>query len=140
MIKLQCPCGSVLDLPDGLAGKQVRCKRCNKVLTVRQGAPSGGDARAGLTESQKVRLDRELTVQGSRPCPGCGTLYPPAVVVCVGCGLNVDSGAMLYASLDDGSGAPGAPGGAAPPPAAAKPSLWRRVLTALGLSGGRDAR
>jgi hypothetical protein len=140
-IKLQCPCGQTLQLPDTLVGKQVRCKRCNKVLTVRQ---STVDARDALSESQRGRLaardsgrmqqlDKALTVQGSRPCPGCGALYAPAVVVCVGCGLNVDSGAMLYASLDDTSGSPAAKAAEQGPP----PSLWSRLLGKLGLGSRR---
>ena len=138
-IKLQCPCGQTLQLPDTLVGKQVRCKRCNKVLTVRQ---STVDARDALSESQRGRLaradsglDKALMVQGSRPCPGCGALYPPAVVVCVGCGLNVDSGAMLYASLDDTSGSPAAKAAsqAGGPPT----SFWSRLLGKLGLGSRR---
>lgn len=136
-IKLQCPCGQTLQLPDTLVGKQVRCKRCNKVLTVRQ---STVDARDQLSASQRLRLgqqsqlDEALVVQGSRPCPGCGTRYPPSVVVCVGCGLNVDSGAMLYASLDDTSGSAGKPAAQAEGP---PPSFWSRLLGKLGLGSRR---
>ena len=131
MIKLQCTCGTTLNLPDSLVGKQVRCKRCNKVLTIRGSSP---DAAVDLSASQRRKLDAELTVQGSRPCPGCGALYPPSVVICVACGLNVDSGAMLYASLDDTKANPFAATGGAPPPGAGKPSLWQRLKRALGLS------
>ncbi|MCO5168604.1 MAG: hypothetical protein M9894_19870 [Planctomycetes bacterium] len=131
MIKLQCPCGHLLNLPDTLDGKQVRCKRCNKVLKVRAGAGSSSEAQQ-LTESQRLRLEKEFVVQGSRPCPGCGKMYPPTIVVCVACGLNVDSGAMLYASLEEqqAAAASGAPEDRRP---AAAGSLWQRVLRSLGL-------
>jgi hypothetical protein len=132
VIKLQCTCGQTLNLPDSVVGKQVRCKRCNKVLTIRGSSP---DAAVDLSASQRRRLDAELTVQGSRACPGCGVLYPPAVVICVACGLNVDSGAMLYASLDDTKANPFAEG-AQPAPGAGKPSVWQRLKRALGL--GKD--
>ena len=72
----------MLSLPDSLDGKQVRCKRCNKVLNVRA-AGSGSAVNPALSESQRTRLDKELTVKGTRPCPGCGKTYPPAIVVCV---------------------------------------------------------
>ncbi|MBX3470221.1 MAG: hypothetical protein KF878_25390 [Planctomycetes bacterium] len=127
MIKLQCPCGHLLNLPESLAGKQVRCKRCNKVLKVRGGSVADGQA---LTESQRLRVEQEFVVQGSRPCPGCGKMHPPAIVVCVACGLNIDSGAMLYASLDEQQAAAGgAPEDRRAPPG----SLWQRVLRSLGL-------
>lgn len=126
MIKLQCVCGNVLQLPDQLDGKQVRCKRCNKVLKVHAAqAP-----RPDLTASQRRRLEDALVVQGSRPCPGCGKTYPPAIVVCVDCGLNVDSGAMLYASLDSSGEATTQPEERR---AAAPPGLWQRLLRTLGL-------
>ncbi len=94
MIKLQCVCGHQLNLPDQLGGKKIRCKHCNKILKVPDAA-GGTPARAMPTS------DPLLHVLGSRPCPGCGKIYPPTVVVCVDCGVNVDSGAMLYASLEE---------------------------------------
>lgn len=124
----------MLSLPDSLDGKQVRCKRCNKVLKVRA---AGGSGAGAVTESQRIRVEKELMVQGTRPCPGCGQTYPPAIVVCVDCGLNVDSGAMLYASLEDPpSGAdpqakePRKPEDRRPAPGA---SVWQRLLRTLGL-------
>lgn len=127
-IKLQCVCGHTLDLPASLAGKQIRCKRCNKVLKVPAAQAQPGQV--DLTASGRARIAQELTVQGSRPCPGCGQLYPPSVVICVGCGLNVDSGAMLYASLDDQSGDAVQPEDRR---SAAPVGLWGRILRALGL-------
>lgn len=123
MIKLQCVCGHLLSLPDDLAGKQVRCKRCNKVLKVPATRASDEGA---VSASGKRKVDAALTVQGTRPCPGCAKPYPPAIVVCTECGLNIDSGAMLYASLD-------ADGGSAPEAAPGKaPGLWQRLLRGLG--------
>lgn len=131
MIKLQCVCGHLLTLPDSLDGKQVRCKRCNKVLKVRAGGTPAHQA-PDLSESQRLRLEKQFTVQGSRPCPGCGKSYPPTTVVCVACGLNVDSGAMLYASLEDQvEGAQRQPEDR--PDAPPRGSLLQRVLRSLGL-------
>ena len=97
MIKLQCGCGHTLSLPDHLGGQKIRCKRCQKVMRV----PSGRFDALPAPPPAQGPSDPAFLVQGSRGCPGCGRLYPPAVVVCVDCGLNVDSGAMLYASLED---------------------------------------
>ena len=132
MIKLQCVCGHLLSLPDSLDGKQVRCKRCNKVLKVRAGGSSAHQT-PDLTASQRLRLEKEFVVQGSRPCPGCGKTYPPTIVVCVACGLNVDSGAMLYASLEEAPDGAGAGPRADDRPAPPRGSLLQRVLRSLGL-------
>jgi hypothetical protein len=128
VIKLQCVCGNVLSLPEQLDGKQVRCKRCNKVLKVHAQAK----ASENLTDSQRRRLDADLVVQGSRPCPGCGRTYPPSTVICIDCGLNVDSGAMLYASLES-SGEDKTKPEERRPPQKATGSLWQRLLRSLGL-------
>lgn len=96
MIKLQCVCRLTLELPDQLAGKQVRCKRCQKVLKV----PQAGSRRYAEKPAEEDSTS-ELLVAGSRVCPGCGDTYPPSIVVCTACGLNLDTGAMLYASLDE---------------------------------------
>ena len=123
MIKLQCVCGHLLSLPDDLAGKQVRCKRCNKVLKVRPPSEEGPVSASGRRKADA------FTVQGTRPCPGCAKPYPPAIVVCTDCGLNIDSGAMLYASLDSSGEAVAKPEDRRAPP----PGLWQRLLRSLGL-------
>ncbi|RMG17569.1 MAG: hypothetical protein D6731_03900 [Planctomycetota bacterium] len=128
MIRLQCVCRATLDLPDELAGEKVRCKRCQKVLKV----PRPGTRVFGGRPAQGVD-DSELLVAGSRACPGCGTVYPPAIVVCTGCGLNLETGAMLYASLDPAEGGSAAPTPREEPPAP-RPQGWLTwFLARLGL-------
>jgi hypothetical protein len=96
VIKLQCRCGHTLSLPDKLAGQKIRCKRCNKIMRVPP--PSTADR---MPADPQGELGRSMMVQGSRNCPGCGKIYPPAIRVCTECGLNVDTGAQLYVSLDE---------------------------------------
>jgi hypothetical protein len=86
----------MLKLPDKLAGQKIRCKRCQKVLSV----PAVG-SRISSTLPAIEGDTSELLVAGSRACPGCAAVYAPSIVVCTGCGLNLDTGAMLYASLED---------------------------------------
>jgi len=94
MIKLQCPCGKTLSLPDKLAGKKVKCKDCAKVMSVpRPSKP---------TESGRIDRRSQFYIEGLRPCPICDKSYPESVVICTTCGVNIDSGAQLYASLDGG--------------------------------------
>ena len=110
----------MLALPDKLKGQKVRCKHCQKVLRV----PTE------VNEASSVKMpvsNPELLVQGSRPCPGCGQVYAPAIRVCVGCGVDIDAGAMLYASLEEsgGSGVHNKPEAKAP--------WFQRLLKRLGL-------
>jgi hypothetical protein len=86
----------VLNLPDKLAGEKIRCKRCQKVLSV----PTLG-SRVHSSAPAQTDSTSKFLVAGSRACSGCERTYPPSIVVCVSCGLNLDTGAMLYASLED---------------------------------------
>lgn len=126
MIKLQCVCGHKLNLPDHLANQKIRCKQCGKVMRVPDGMTASGRRRAapGIAD-----VDPSLRIAGSRPCPGCGEVYPPGVVVCVACGLNVDNGAMLYVSGEDQVVPPTLP--EAPVPAGVEVSWWRRLVSKL---------
>jgi len=131
VIRLQCVCGHELRLPDHLAGQQIRCKTCGKIMRVPAETASGSgrvQRAAGVTD-----LDPSLRIAGSRPCPGCGAVYPPGVVVCVQCGLNVDSGAMLYVSAEDQAVPPALRGeeAAAPPPPPPPRGWLARLLAKL---------
>jgi hypothetical protein len=121
-IKLQCVCGKVLNLPDSLARQKIRCKDCDKVLTVPEPekAVSAGPAR--------VEAANPLAIRGHRRCGRCGRSYPQTDKVCTKCGIDMDTGAALYVSLDaDGEGV------AAPPPS---DGLGARLLRLLGLRKG----
>jgi hypothetical protein len=124
-IKLQCVCGKTLSVPDSLTGQKIRCKDCGKVMTVPQRSISQDPA--------KESGDDPLAVKNHRRCSGCGKSYPLTDKVCITCGLNLDTGAQLYVSLEDqsspvrrataGAGAPGAP----------KQGFVPRLLALLGL-------
>ena len=83
--------------------------------------PSQADRRAAPPESD---LGQSVLVQGSRHCPGCGKIYPPTISVCTACGVNVDTGAQLYVSLEEPQG--GGDGDS-------KPGLFAKLLKMLGL-------
>jgi hypothetical protein len=134
LIKLQCVCGHTLNLPEKLEGQKIRCKRCEKVMRV----PSAGAATAASAGAPHgpgpSDSDPSLQIAGSRPCPGCGKLYPPSVRVCVACGVNVESGAQLYVSMEEVPLPPGLRPAALLDEAPAPPaSWWRRLLARLGL-------
>lgn len=128
MIKLQCTCRRMLKLPDELGGQKIRCKHCQKVLKV----PETG-TRVFSDEPAEEDDTSELLVAGSRVCPGCGQTFPPTIVVCTSCGLNLDTGAMLYASLEEQR----APQMSQPSEAEPEQGWFGRMLSRLGL-GKRD--
>ncbi|MCU0878596.1 MAG: hypothetical protein MUF06_12495 [Pirellulaceae bacterium] len=107
-IKVQCACGAAFAAKDELAGRTVKCPKCQQPLTIpaggampaaaarapaaagagrplgsplpSQGPPPGGDlfAEAGLHTFQP----------GMQPCPGCAAPLPDSAVLCVKCGYN----------------------------------------------------
>ena len=94
LVKLKCGCGEILQVPKRHAGQRVKCRRCRKVLMVPSVSMPAGQA-------PDASLDDSLRVKGSRPCPGCRKTYPPTFKVCTTCGVEIDSGALLYASMED---------------------------------------
>ena len=83
--KIQCRCGKTLLIPDRFAGRKVRCVTCEQVL----------------------RLD-ETTVE--RPpgdyqkdcvtCQICKVSYPAMTRICLPCGVNLKTGAVVYSPRD----------------------------------------
>lgn len=96
MIRLVCLCGKTLTLPDDVAGQKVRCKAkgCGKVMKVRAGQGKGtAPARANAPGDS-------LGIKGHRRCGGCGVSYPATDRFCVTCGVDLETGAALYVSVD----------------------------------------
>lgn len=136
MIKLLCTCSKSHEVPDTLANQKIKCNFCGKVLKV---PPPPKRAAPGLTDS-----DPTFQIPGYRKCGGCGKSYPPHVKICVECGLDLDSGALLYASMEDGPKVINLPPEEeARAPVARRPQgFLPRLLALFGLSGkpGRGAR
>jgi hypothetical protein len=121
VFRLLCKCGKYLEVPESLANKQIKCKHCGKVLTV----PPPPKQAAG----EKVDECSPFYLKGHRQCPGCGKQYPERIKICVGCGMDIDKGAMLYASLEGGEQSVPA----APPAPAEQAGLLPRLLRMFGI-------
>lgn len=113
-IRVNCPCGQSLNVPDQLAGKMVKCPKCQKGVGVPgqgvpaaakpaaakpaasskpaasgQGASGGNDALAGLFD-QAGLTKREGTF-----CPACDKPLAPGTAICVGCGFHLEQGTKI---------------------------------------------
>jgi len=93
-MKLRCVCGKALNVPSDMVGRQIRCKGCGKVLTVRTASGSTVEVLPGIDP------DDPLSVKDHRPCPTCGRAWPTKDKFCTVCGTDMETGAALYTSLD----------------------------------------
>ncbi|MEZ0228104.1 MAG: hypothetical protein ACAI25_05720 [Planctomycetota bacterium] len=123
-MKLQCVCGKVLSVPDSMAGERIRCKECGKVMTIRPSTT--GDSSPAV----KVPDPKDpFAVKGHRTCGKCGRSWPQTAKICTACGVDMDSGAALYVSLDASAD------GEASRPKEKKPGLVGRLLRLFGRKG-----
>lgn len=79
-IRVNCPCGKVLKIPDKYAGKKGRCPNCGKKL----GIPTLDEIQQKL---QQPKEEGEV-----RNCPTCGAFIQPGDEVCVSCRMNLKTG------------------------------------------------
>jgi rRNA maturation endonuclease Nob1 len=94
VFRLQCRCEKVLEVPESLANQKIKCKHCGRVLSVPP-PPKRTEAGTWANEASPFHI------HGYRPCPGCGKAYPTDEKVCLACGMEIDSGALIYASVEE---------------------------------------
>lgn len=94
VIRIQCKCGKPHDIPEQMIGRKIRCMHCQKVLAVKK--PKG-------TSDVKPAGIGSLNITGTRECSGCAEIYFEDVEVCIKCGINLKTGAAIYASTDGSS-------------------------------------
>jgi hypothetical protein len=108
-LRVSCQCGVALNLPETMAGKGVKCPKCQRVIAVPAAtstasakatpakapaskptqtpkAPASEDAMSKLLDSAGLKK-REGTF-----CPSCDRSLPPGTAICVGCGFNLQEG------------------------------------------------
>ena len=90
-IKVSCSCGQSFTAKDELRGQTLLCPKCHQPLTIGAVAeePKQTDGIADLFEEVGLK-----EVKGQR-CPNCGAALEPNAVMCVQCGLNLESGEKL---------------------------------------------
>ncbi len=123
-LRVNCQCGVALNVPDTMAGKGVKCPKCQSVIAV---APSSNAAAAATatakptaskpavaakpaatkpaaakptaTASQDA-MSKLLDSAGLKKregifCPSCDRSIPPGAAICVGCGYNLEAGSKI---------------------------------------------
>lgn len=116
-LRVSCQCGVALNVPETMAGKGVKCPKCQSVIAVPASAstnppktqpakpaaakapaakapaastPAGGqDAMSKLLDSAGLKK-REGTF-----CPSCDRSLPPGTAICVGCGYSLEAGSKI---------------------------------------------
>lgn len=106
-IKSSCKCGFAFNAKDSLAGKNVKCPRCQAVVQIKSGAtPVAATAGSATRQVNKKLLDL-LDDAGVRStpkgpvCAACGDEMNPTAIICIGCGYNVATGQYLETYTDD---------------------------------------
>jgi len=111
-IKVTCQCGQSFNAKDELAGKAVKCPKCQQPLRIpspttaakpaaKTPAPAP-DPLGGGNVFDEVGLKQHAV--GTRPCPGCGEPLAQEAVVCVKCGYNMKLGRRMTTAKMSGGG------------------------------------
>lgn len=85
-ISVKCACGAVINAPDSAAGKKGTCLKCGKLVIVPNLNSSGKLGFIDEDEEEQVSTSKE------KRCLKCGADYSFDAVVCVKCGINLDTG------------------------------------------------
>ena len=104
-IPTKCKCGFSFSAKDALAGKRVKCPRCQNVLQVPENAAVGAAVASGPQVNKKLLDLLDDAGVKSTPkgpiCAACGTEMDPTAVICIECGYNVATGQYLETYTDD---------------------------------------
>jgi ribosomal protein L40E len=104
-IQIKCKCGKTLGIPDGMAGKAVKCPGCKQALRVPGGAASGKSPAAparpappAANDFMQDLFDEEgFNTAVEAVCPSCRAEIPGNAVLCTKCGYHKESGTTLDA-------------------------------------------
>ena len=102
MIKVKCPCGTVLKAPDAAAGKKGKCSVCGRTMlvplpsaaaqpSVARPAGAGPVDRPLGDEPVPLNDDMARRPAPAAACPNCGATMQPGAAVCWGCGYSPEN-------------------------------------------------
>lgn len=105
-IQVSCKCGQTFAAKDNLAGKVVKCPKCAQPLRIpnpRAKAPAAATAPASATladllDEAGLKEAHHDEYQG-RHCPTCNAPLAHNAILCVECGLNLESGKFVKGAV-----------------------------------------
>lgn len=103
-IKVVCKCGASFAAKDELAGRAVSCPKCKQPLKIPAPAAAAQPAAGGLDD---LFDEAGIAPKQGPSCPKCQAELKPNAVMCVACGLDLQSGehregAKIQAALRGG--------------------------------------
>lgn len=110
-IRINCHCGKVLNVPDTMAGKAVKCPGCGKPVKV-PGTGGGSQAKAAAPAQPAAvpassRMNDLFSEEGfsehvAAVCPACRQEMDAGAVLCTKCGYNKESGERMTGHMTAG--------------------------------------
>ena len=105
-IPTKCKCGFSFSAKDGLAGKKVKCPRCQTVLQIpeKAGLPPAAATSNPAVNKKLLDLLDDAGVKDTPKgpiCAACGAEMDPTAVICIDCGYNVATGQYLETYTDE---------------------------------------
>ena len=118
-LRVNCQCGVALNVPDTMAGKQVKCPKCQKVIPVAASSASAPNSPAAKPAAAKPATPKSTTPPKASTspggqdvmsvlldsaglkkregtfCPACDRPLPTGSAICVGCGYNLQAGSKI---------------------------------------------
>lgn len=108
-LRVTCQCGVALNVPETMAGKGVKCPKCQSVIAVgtpaktapaTKPATSKPAAKASASNTSQDAMAKLLDSAGLKKregifCPSCDRSLPPGTAICVGCGYNLEAGSKI---------------------------------------------
>ena len=96
-ITVSCQCGKSFQAKDELAGRRVKCPSCGSGIQIPSPTPQGG-----LTD---LLAEEGMGAPVGRTCPSCHAKIDDNAVLCISCGLNLETGQQLRTATASGLGA-----------------------------------
>lgn len=108
-IKVSCQCGQQFAAKDELAGKVVKCPKCQQPLTIgataQKPAPAPPTAVAALLDEVGFHVHKDKEEENVQRCPACDAKISDHAVLCVYCGFHLESGKFVKGVAGSGPGA-----------------------------------
>lgn len=109
-IQVKCACGASFKVKDEMAGKKGKCPRCAGPIVVPAAAPA-----PELALELEPTTDVGLARPSAPPCRSCGNVYPPQILICTSCGIELATGQFVGGGTGPAMGRrPGPSAGRAP--------------------------